>query len=430
MNTKKSSTPRTVVATTIGTVFEWYDFVIFGLATVLVFNKVFFPNVDATLALVVSMLAYAVGIVARPLGGIIYGMIGDRYGRKRMLVTTMLLMGASTFAIGLLPTYAMIGVWAPILLIVLRIVQGIGIGGEWGGASVMIQEHAPDGKRGFYASFIQTGLPAGMLMASGIFAFLTWYLSDADFLEWGWRIPFLLSAVLVLIGTVIRYQIPETPVFERMVKQQTISTNPILDLFTIYPKTLLKGIGLKLTESVWFFIVTGFIVGYATNSFDIPRKDLLQIIMLSNAISIVWTLCVGYVSDIIGRRDIFFFGSVFSIIMPFPIFYLVGTGDFYMIATAMIIGQCIGSTTMFAVLSSYLPELFDSSVRTTGSSLSFQIGAAITGGLVPVMAAWALGHWGSNYAVATVMMLFGLITLITIIKTKETAGTLTKNLDD
>lgn len=430
MKTPKKSTVRTVAASTVGTIFEWYDFVIFSLATVLVFNKVFFPNVDATLALMVAMLAYAVGIVARPLGGLIYGVIGDRYGRKHMLVSTMLIMGVSTFAIGLLPTYDTIGVWAPILLIVLRIIQGIGIGGEWGGASVMIQEHAPDGQRGFYTSFVQTGLPAGMLMASSIFAFLTWQLTEAEFLDWGWRIPFLFSAILVVIGTVIRYQIPESPVFEDMNKKQNISSNPVKDVFFKYPGTLLKGIGLKLTESVWFFIVTGFIVGYAVNSFDIPRKELLQIIMLANAISIVWTLCVGYLSDRIGRRAIFFFGSIFTMIMPFPIFYLVGTGDFYLIAVAMIIGQCIGSTTMFAVLSSWLPEMFHSSVRSTGSSLSFQIGAAITGGLVPVLAAWSVGYWGSNYGLVAVMMLFGLLTLIATLKTKETAMIATKNLND
>jgi MHS family shikimate/dehydroshikimate transporter-like MFS transporter len=430
MKSSKTSTVRTVAASTVGTIFEWYDFVIFSLATVLVFNKLFFPNVEAGLALMVAMLAYAVGIVARPLGGLIYGAIGDRYGRKRMLVSTMLIMGVSTFAIGLLPTYDTIGVWAPILLIVLRIIQGIGIGGEWGGASVMIQEHAPDGQRGFYASFIQTGLPAGMLMASSIFAFLTWQLTEAEFLDWGWRIPFLLSAVLVVIGTVIRYQIPETPVFEDMNKKQNISRNPVKDVFFKYPGTLLKGIGLKLTESVWFFIVTGFIVGYAVNSFDIPRKDLLQIIMLANAISILWTIGIGYLSDRIGRRAIFFFGSIFTMIMPFPIFYLVGTGDFYLIAVAMIIGQCIGSTTMFAVLSSWLPEMFHSSVRSTGSSLSFQIGAAITGGLIPVLAAWSVGYWGSNYGLVGVMMLFGLLTLIATLKTKETSMIATKNLND
>lgn len=410
------STKTTVFASTIGTIFEWYDFVIFGLASVLVFNKLFFPNIDPALALVVSMLAYAVGIVARPLGGVIYGLIGDRYGRKRMLTTTMLLMGISTFAIGILPTYQSIGIWAPIALILLRIMQGIGIGGEWGGASVMVQEHAPDHRRGFYSSFVQTGLPFGMLMASGIFAALTYLLSEQEFLSWGWRVPFLISAVLVIIGTFIRYQIPETPVFLKM----TPTTNPLKDVFTKYPRTLLKGIGLKLTESVWFFIVTGFIVGYVVNNFDIPKTDLLKIIMLANAVSIVWTVIVGYVSDLIGRRPIFFFGSLFTIIMPFPIFYLVGTGDFNMIALAMILGQCIGSTTMFAVLSAYLPEIFPASVRGTGSGLSFQLGAAITGGLVPVLAAWAVGYWASNYAICVIMMLFGLITFVSAYNTKET----------
>jgi MHS family shikimate/dehydroshikimate transporter-like MFS transporter len=404
----KKSSLTTILASAVGTVFEWYDFVIFGLASVLVFNKLFFPNIDPALALVVSMLAYAVGIVARPLGGIIYGAIGDKYGRKRMLTTTMLLMGVSTFIIGVLPTYDAIGIWAPVILILLRIVQGIGIGGEWGGASVMVQEHAPDHRRGFYSSFVQTGLPIGMLMASGIFAMLTSVLSEQDFLSWGWRIPFLLSAVLVIIGTVLRHQILETPVFLKL----TPVANPVREIFTKYRMTLLKGIGLKITESVWFFIVTGFIVGYAVNNFDIPKKDLLQIVMLANAISIVWTVLVGYLSDLIGRRTIFFFGSVFTMIMPFPIFYLVGTGEFAMIATAMILGQCVGSTTMFAVLSSYLPEIFPSNVRSIGSSLSFQLGAAITGGMVPVLAAWAVGYWGSNYAVCMIMMLFGAVTFV------------------
>lgn len=412
----KKSSLTTILASAVGTVFEWYDFVIFGLASVLVFNKLFFPNIDPALALVVSMLAYAVGIVARPLGGIIYGAIGDKYGRKRMLTTTMLLMGVSTFIIGVLPTYDAIGIWAPVILILLRIVQGIGIGGEWGGASVMVQEHAPDHRRGFYSSFVQTGLPIGMLMASGIFAMLTSVLSEQDFLSWGWRIPFLLSAVLVIIGTVLRHQILETPVFLKL----TPVANPVREIFTKYRMTLLKGIGLKITESVWFFIVTGFIVGYAVNNFDIPKKDLLQIVMLANAISIVWTVLVGYLSDLIGRRTIFFFGSVFTMIMPFPIFYLVGTGEFAMIATAMILGQCVGSTTMFAVLSSYLPEIFPSNVRSIGSSLSFQLGAAITGGMVPVLAAWAVGYWGSNYAVCMIMMLFGAVTFVSAYNSKET----------
>jgi MHS family shikimate/dehydroshikimate transporter-like MFS transporter len=191
---------------------------------------------------------------------------------------------------------------------------------------------------------------------------------------------------------------------------------------------LLKGIGLKLAESVWFFIVTGFIVGYVVNTFGIPKKDLLQIIMIANVIGIIWTLLIGYLSDIIGRRPIFFFGSLFTIIMPLPIFYLVGTGEFIMIAIAMIIGQCIGSSTMFSILSSYLPEIFPSNVRSTGSSLSFQLGAAITGGLVPVLAAWSVGYWGSNYAVCIVMMVFGVITFVSVFNTKETYNVATNKL--
>lgn len=421
---------KVIFAGSVGTVFEWYDFFIYNLAAVLIFNQIFFPNIEPTWSLIVSMMSYAVGVIARPLGGIIYGVIGDKFGRKKMLITTMLLMGVSTFLIGLLPTYTQIGIWAPIALIFLRICQGIGLGGEWGGAAILIQEHSPSDRRGFYSSFIQLGLPIGMLLASGVFALLSWNLTDSQILEWGWRIPFLISAVLVLIGAHVRSRIPETPVFLNNVKTHRLSDSPLKDLLLKHPKILLKGITLKLTESAWFFIVTSFIVGYAATKFNIPKKELLPVLMIANSISIVWTLVVGYLSDIVGRKFIFYAGSLFTVLFSFPLFYLVETGEFNLIALSIIIGQCIGSTTMFAILSSYLPEIFPSQVRGTGSSLSFQVGAAIGGGVLPVLAAYAVGYFGSNFAVACALALFGIATFITTYYTRETYKIDVLKLDD
>ncbi len=409
---------RTVFASTVGTIFEWYDFFIYGLASVIVFNSLFFPNIDPTLALIVSMMTYAVGLFARPVGAVIFGIIGDRFGRKHMLVVTMLLMGFSTFAIGLLPTYYAIGVYAPICLLFLRILQGIGLGGEWGGAAVMVQEHSPPEKQGFYTSFVQLGLPVGMLMATGIFAILNSTLTKEQFMDWGWRIPFLTSAVLVLIGTLIRVKITESPVFLEIERKKKLSPSPLKDVLFKYPKTLLQGIGLKLTETAWFFIVTNFTVAYLTSKFNIPKQQLLEILIVTNSINIVWTLVIGYLSDIIGKRNIFIAGSIFTVLFSFPMFYMIDTGDLTMILIAMILGQCVGSTTMFAILASYLPEIFKPEVRGTGSSISFQLGAALGGGLLPIAGAFLVREFGTNYILASLLVLCGFITLWAALLTK------------
>lgn len=402
---------KTVFASSVGTLFEWYDFYIYGLAAVLVFNALFFPNLDPAMAFIVSMTTYAVGLFARPLGAVIFGIIGDRYGRKHMLVVTMLLMGLATFLIGLLPTTAQIGVLAPIALILLRVVQGIGLGGEWGGAAVMVQEHTPPAKRGLYTSFVQLGNPLGMLMASGIFAFLGAVLSKEEFLDWGWRVPFLLSAVLVMIGLAIRLKVRETPVFQEMETKKKTSPTPLRDLFFKHPVALLKGVGLKLTETTWFFVVANFTVAYVSSKFAITKQELLQVLIVANAINVGLCVLVGWLSDIVGRKNIFYAMSVFTLLYSFPYFYLINSGDVMTTAIAMVIGLGLGSVAMYSVLATYLPAIFEPQVRGTGSSLSFQLGAALGGGVTTILGAWLVKVYDTNYILAGILIVYSLITL-------------------
>src|SRR5882757_6203381 len=261
-------------AGTFGTIIEWYDFLIYGTAAALVFNRLFFPTIDPTTGTLAALATYAVGFLARPLGGALFGYYGDRIGRKSMLMLTMMVMGVGTFLIGLLPTYDQIGLWAPILLVVLRFVQGLGLGGEWGGASLMVLEHAPAHRRGFYGSLVQVGFLLGLVTSSGIFAIVT-KMPEADFLSWGWRIPFLISIVLVALGAFIRARIPETPVFEAIKAKQDLSSNPFYEAVFKSPRAFLVALGLKLSEVSWVYMLTVFVVVYATTKLALPRTLLL-----------------------------------------------------------------------------------------------------------------------------------------------------------
>jgi MFS transporter, MHS family, shikimate and dehydroshikimate transport protein len=259
-----------VFASCLGTIIEWYDFLIYATAAALVFNKAFFPTFDPLAGTLAALGSYAVGFLARPLGGALFGHFGDRLGRKSMLVLTLFIMGLSTFCIGLLPTYASIGVLAPILLILLRVIQGIGLGGEWGGASLMVLEHAPAENRGFYTSFVQIGFPIGLVLATLVFA-LASKLPDAEFSAYGWRIPFLVSIVLLAIGTFVRSRIPETPVFERLKIRDDLSSNPFGEAVGKNTRTFLIAVGLKLSEVSWVYMLTVFVVVYATTKLGLPN---------------------------------------------------------------------------------------------------------------------------------------------------------------
>jgi MHS family shikimate/dehydroshikimate transporter-like MFS transporter len=360
-----------------------------------------------------SLMAFSLGVIARPLGAILFGHFGDRYGRKNTLMATMLLMGISTFLIGLLPTYTQIGLWAPVLLVILRLLQGIAFGGEWGGASVVITESVPENRRGFYTSFVQVGYPAGLLMASGMFYLVT-MLPEDQLMQWGWRIPFLLSLVLVIIGHYVRKKISETPEFENIQKQKRTVAVPIVDTLKNL-RTLLIGVGLKITEVTWAYLLAIFMVIYAIQNLGFSKSDATGALLIASAVNLFAIPFFGYVGDCIGRRKIYIIGSVITIIMAWPIFWMLSSGFFL---SAMIIGMVLGNALMMASLSAYLPEIFPTKIRFTGASLGCQIAAAIGGGIIPSIAIWITSAAGL-VSLSWVMIGLGTVTLISALKSKK-----------
>jgi MHS family shikimate/dehydroshikimate transporter-like MFS transporter len=424
--TVSTSPPRTkmnsvVLASCIGTIIEWYDFLIYATAAALVFNKAFFPSFDPLAGTLAALASYAVGFLARPLGGALFGHFGDRLGRKSMLVATLFIMGLSTFAIGLLPTYATIGVFAPILLFLLRVIQGIGLGGEWGGASLMVLEHAPPEKRGLYGSFVQIGFPIGLVLASLVFALLT-KLPDADFMAWGWRIPFLISILLLALGTFVRSRVPETPVFEGLKARGELSKNPVGEAVSKNGKTFLIAVGLKLSEVSWVYMLTVFVVVYATTRLNLPKALLLDAVLYAALLELVSLPLFGWLSDQIGRRPLYIMGALFTIAFAFPLFWLLETKSTALVFTAIMVAMNFGHGMMFGPESTYFPELFGPRVRYSGASFGFQTSAAIGGGLAPIVATAMAGYFGGTTGVSVMMIVLALITLAAALAAPETKG--------
>jgi len=410
-----------VFASCAGTIIEWYDFLIYATAATLVFNKAFFPSFDPLAGTLAALGTYAVGFLARPLGGALFGHFGDRLGRKSMLVLTLFIMGLSTFCIGLLPTYASIGVLAPMILIVLRIVQGIGLGGEWGGASLMVLEHAPADRRGFYASFVQIGFPIGLVLASIAFALVT-KLPEADFASYGWRIPFLVSIVLLAVGTFVRSRVPETPVFEGLKKRDGLSSNPVVEAVGTNTRTFLIAVGLKLSEVSWVYMLTVFVVGYATTRLGLPKPMMLDAVMYAALLELVSLPLFGWLSDKIGRRPLFILGALFTIAFAFPLFWMVESKSVALIFAAVMIAMNFGHGMMFGPESAYFPELFGSRVRYSGASFGFQVSAALGGGFSPIIATAMVGYFGGTAGVSIMMIVLALITLAAALAARETRG--------
>lgn len=408
-----------VIASSVGTIIEWYDFLIYATAAALVFNKTFFPTIDPLTGTLAALGTYAVGFVARPLGGALFGHFGDRLGRKSMLVVTMFIMGLSTFFIGLLPDYSTIGVFAPILLILLRIIQGIGLGGEWGGASLMVIEHSPSDKRGFYGSFVQIGFPIGLLLATLVFALAT-KLPEADFQAWGWRIPFLASVVLLGLGTFIRSRLPETPVFEKMKATNSFSSNPLAETVGSNFKTFMIAVGLKLSEVSWVYMLTVFVVVYATTTLQLPKQTMLDAVMYAALFELVTLPLFGLLSDKFGRRIFFILGALFTIAFAFPLFWMLGTKSVALITLAIILAMNFGHGMMFGLESTYFPELFGPRVRYTGASFGFQVAAAVGGGFSPIIATALAGYFGGTMGVSLMMIGIALLTLWAALVARET----------
>jgi MFS transporter, MHS family, shikimate and dehydroshikimate transport protein len=418
---ERSKFNAVVFASCFGTIIEWYDFLVYATAAALVFNKAFFPTFDPLTGTLAALGTYAVGFLARPLGGALFGHFGDRLGRKSMLVLTLFIMGVSTFCIGLLPTYASIGVLAPILLILLRIVQGIGLGGEWGGASLMVLEHAPADKRGFYASFVQIGFPIGLVLATLVFGFVS-KLPDADFNNYGWRIPFLISIVLLAIGIFVRSRVPETPVFEALKARGGLSKNPVAEVVSHNGKTFLIAVGLKLSEVSWVYLLSVFVVGYATTKLSLPKSMMLDAVMYAALLELVSLPLFGLLADRIGRRPLYILGALFTMAFAFPLFWMLDTKSTAMIFAAIMIAMNFGHGMMFGPESCYFPELFGPSVRYSGASFGFQLSAAIGGGFAPIIATAMVGYLGGTAGVSIMMIVLGLITLAAALAAPETKG--------
>lgn len=378
--------PGTVAfASAIGTTIEWYDFFLFGVVTPLVLNKLFFPNYDPLVGTLLAYTTFFVGFISRPIGGVIFGHYGDRIGRKNVLILTLIIMGVATFLIGLLPTYAQVGIWAPIMLLVLRVFQGIGIGGEWGGAVLMAVEHSPTGKRGFYGSWPQIGVPAGLLLSAGMVYVLS-YLPEADFFAWGWRIAFLISAVLVAIGLYIRLKLMETPAFNRIKQGKKVAAVPVVDLFKTHGKNTLLGLGARYIEGVTFNIYGVFIVGYITSTLNLPRQTALAGVMISSVLMIVMLPIYGSLSDKIGRRKLFAIGGLLIGTVTFPAFWLMQTLSPIWIWIAITIPFAIIYPAVYGPQAALFSELFDTRVRYTGISFVYQFSGIFASGLTPIIA--------------------------------------------
>jgi len=405
----------------IGTIIEWYDFLIYGTAAALVFNKLFFPNVDPRIGTLAALGTFAVGFLARPIGGAIFGHFGDRLGRKSMLMLTMIGMGLSTTAIGLLPTYDRIGIWAPALLVLLRVVQGISLGGEWGGASLMVLEHAPRDRRGLFGSLVQVGFPIGLVSASAAFSLVS-MLPDADFRSWGWRIPFLLSVILVVIGLFVRARLPETPVFEEIKASGKIVRSPFVEMILKNPHSFLVATGLKLSEVSWVYMLTVFVVVYATTKLGLPKSLMLNAILLGALLELFTIPLFGHFSDLYGRRPLYFAGVAFTIIFAFPLFWLLDMKTPEIVILTVVVALNLGHGLMFAPESTYFPELFGPNVRYSGASFGFQVSAAIGGGFAPIIATALAAYMGGTAGVSIMLILLAMITLVATLCARETKG--------
>jgi MFS transporter, MHS family, shikimate and dehydroshikimate transport protein len=401
-------------ASFIGTAVEWYDFFVYGTAAALVFPKLFFPRFDPLAGTLASFATFGVGFFARPIGGAVFGHLGDRIGRKSMLVTTLLLMGGATFLIGLLPTFEQIGVMAPILLVTLRFAQGIAVGGEWGGATLMAFEHAPEEHRNFYASWPQLGVPAGLILSTGVFAAFS-SLPETQFFAWGWRVAFLLSIALIVVGVVIRLRVAESPVFSRVKERGVGSKAPLLEVLRDHRLALVLAIGVVFVSISGFYIVTTFSLSYLTKQLGVPRSVALVGNVLFSVSEAVSILIFARLADRVGKHRVAIWSAVFIVLFSYPFFWLLSTRAPALIWLAMCVQAFIGSA-LYGITGAILAELFIARVRCSGISLGYQIAGMLGGAPAPIIATYLI-HWsgGATWSVATYLAASSLITLVAVI---------------
>ena len=389
-------TPRRVaLASAVGATIEWYDFFLYGTAAGLVFDKLYFNGLDGPAAQFAAFATFAVGFLARPVGGLVFGHFGDRVGRKQMLLLTLVIMGVGTAAIGLLPTYDQIGVGAPIALVVLRVLQGIGVGGEYGGAVLLAVEYAPADRRGFFGSFAHVGVPGGLLLASGAFSVAS-LLPDAAFLAWGWRACFLLSVLLLGIGAYIRLSVMETPSFARVQEQKQVSAIPLRDLVRRQPRALLLGMGTRFVEGFTFNFFSVFLLAYVVTNLGLPKSWALNGIMVGATLGVVLVPIAGALSDKVGRKPVFRVGAWAALLLAFPVAVLVQSGGQLAIFTALVAGLGLVYGTVYGPLAAFWSELFETRFRYTALSSLYQLSGVVASGLTPLIAAWLVTLGGGT----------------------------------
>lgn len=411
---------RTALASLIGTVVEWYDFFLYGTMAALVFNKEFFPAGNELVGTMIAFSTFAAGFVTRPLGGVVFGHFGDKLGRKRMLVLTMMIMGLATFAMGLLPTYHQIGIWAPILLLVLRMLQGIGLGGEWGGAALMAVEHAPSNRRGFYSSWPQLGVPLGLLLSTGAVSAVG-LLGDDALVAWGWRIPFLASIVLIAVGLFIRLQIDEPPGFEAVKEAGEQETLPIREVVKSYPRTTLLAMGARMSESVTFNVYNAFLLTYVTLVLGLSKSVALNGLLIAAVVGFFVIPSAGALSDRIGRRPVYLAGATLALVSAFPLFAMVDTKSTVLIWIAIVIGWGFAACTMFGPQAAFFAELYPTRIRYSGMSFVYQIGVLPSGAIAPVVATALVNDFdGASWPVALYVALVAAITIVSLLLSRET----------
>lgn len=396
---------RILIASLVGSSIEWFDYFLYGTVSALVFNQLFFVNEDPTIGLLLSYASFALAFFIRPFGGVIFSHIGDRIGRKKTLVLTLSLMGVATFGMGLLPTYQAVGIWAPILLITLRLVQGLGIGGEWGGALLLAVEYAPPEKRGLFGAIPQMGVTIGMLLGTVALSIMT-LLPENAFMTWGWRIPFIFSALLVFFGLWIRKGIDETPSFKKVKESGEVPKLPIVETLKNYWREVLIAVGAKVVETAPFYIFSTFVVSYATANLGFSRTATLTAVMIATIITTILIPIMGNLSDKIGRKKLFIGGTIGMALFAFPYFWLLQQKSVLLLIVATVIGLGVIWAPITAVLGTMFSEIFDAKIRYTGITLGYQIGAALAGGTAPLVATALLDKFNNSYVPVALYIIF------------------------
>ncbi len=405
---------RVIIAASVGSALEWYDFFLYGTAAALVFGELFFPKSDPVVGTLLSFLTFGVGFVVRPLGGILFGIMGDRFGRKPVLVITLLMIGVGPTLIGVLPTYAQIGYWAPALLVAMRVVQGLGAGAEYGGAVIFLVENAPPTHRGFWGSFAPLGVSVGNLLAAGSFALVT-LLPREDLMSWGWRIPFLASFLLIMVGIYIRLRITETPVFtEAVVARGKVERNPAMEALKRHPRNFFVVLGARLAENGLGYLFPVFGLSYVINTLGVPKADALSALMLAFVIELFTIVGFAALSDRVGRRPVYIFGALAGIVWAFPFFWLVGTKEWIWIAVAFIGARAVVTAGMFGPQAAYFAELFPPQRRFAGFAFARELGSLLAGGPAPFVAAALVAAFGSWWPVACYAALLAALTAFAV----------------